>query len=110
MTAGLSVVAGLALLHTVGAPRDVSALVGVMLVGLVCSTAVTVWQISIHNSAAGSTAMTLMLVFGPTMVLSPAGAAAIGWSRLALKAHTPAQVLAGTALGGAAALAFALLR
>ncbi|MFC9328868.1 phosphatase PAP2 family protein [Kitasatospora sp. NPDC057015] len=38
------------------------------------------------------------------------GAAAIGWSRIILKAHTVGQVLAGTALGGTAALCFALLR
>ncbi|MEV6209585.1 hypothetical protein [Kitasatospora sp. NPDC051914] len=112
MTASLlSVIAGLALLHAVGAPRDVSALVVAMLVGLVSSTAVTVrWQISIHNSVAGGTVMILMLVFGPAMALSLIGAAAIGWSRLVLKAHTLAQVLAGTALGSTAALAFALLR
>jgi membrane-associated phospholipid phosphatase len=38
------------------------------------------------------------------------GAAAIGWSRIVLKAHTIAQILAGIALGGTAALTFMLLR
>ncbi|MFD9129012.1 hypothetical protein [Kitasatospora sp. NPDC059571] len=108
----LCVLAGLALLRGLGAPAEVVALVVAMLVGLVSSLAVTVrWQISIHNSVAGGTALVLALVFGPWAgIAAAAGAAAIGWSRLVLKAHTPAQVLAGTALGGVSALVFALLR
>ncbi|MEU6311098.1 hypothetical protein [Streptomyces sp. NPDC047014] len=106
----LSVLAGLALLHLLGAPREVFALVVAMLVGLVCSLLVTVtWQISIHLSVAGGTVMILLLVFGPPALPAAAVAAAIAWSRLVLEAHTPAQLLAGTALGGTAALAFALL-
>nr|WP_251056009.1 phosphatase PAP2 family protein [Streptomyces sp. ISL-94] len=82
-----------------------------MLVGLVSSLLVTIgWQISIHMSVAGGTVMILLLVFGPPVLPAALIAAAIGWSRLVLKAHTPAQLLAGTALGGTAALAFALLR
>ncbi|WP_234443843.1 hypothetical protein [Streptomyces sp. NRRL B-24484] len=107
----LSVVLGLVLLRVAGAPREVSALVVAMPVGLVSSLAVTVrWQISLHNSVASGSAMILVLAFGPVMLLAFAGAAAVGWSRLVLGAHTLAQVLAGTALGGTAAAAFALLR
>ncbi|MGK4579631.1 hypothetical protein [Kitasatospora sp. HPMI-4] len=107
----LSVVTGVTLLHVLHAPSEMSALVVAMLVGLVTSMAVTVWwQISIHNSVAGGTVMILALAFGPVLILSAAVAAAIGWSRLILKAHTLPQVLAGTALGGVAALAFAALR
>ncbi|MGW7439623.1 hypothetical protein [Streptomyces sp. NPDC054849] len=104
-----SVVAGITLLHALGAPRDVFALVVAMLVGLVASLLVTVgWQISVHMSVAGGTVMILALVFGP-QVLPVVLIAAVGWSRLELKAHTVAQLLAGTALGGTAALTFALL-
>ncbi|QMU67282.1 hypothetical protein [Streptacidiphilus sp. P02-A3a] len=107
----VSVVVGITLLYVLGAPTDVSALVVAMLVGLVSSLLVTVkWQISIHNSVAGGTVMILLLVFGPWMLPAALGAAAIGWSRIVLKAHTIAQILAGTALGGVAALTFALLR
>lgn len=107
-----SVATGIGLLYGLGAPREVSALVVAMLVGLVTALAVTVgWQISVHNSVAGGTAMILALVFGPWALLpAAAGACAIGWSRLALRAHTLPQVLAGTALGATAALTFALLR
>ncbi|WP_241681584.1 phosphatase PAP2 family protein [Streptomyces sp. CB01881] len=51
--------------------------------------------------------MILGLAFGPAVL--PAAATlpvTVGWSRLVLKAHTPAQVLAGTALGGICALVF----
>lgn len=107
----LSVVTGIVLLFACHAPSDVSALVVAMLAGLVSSLLVTVWwQISIHNAVAGGTAMILLLAFGPAAVAALLVPAAIGWSRLVLKAHTLAQVCAGTALGGVSALVFALLR
>ncbi|MFF4006364.1 hypothetical protein [Streptomyces sp. NPDC001717] len=107
----VSVVVGIGLLYALGAPADVFALVVAMLVGLVSSLAVTAgWQISIHMSVAGGTVMILLLAFGPVALPVALLAAAVGWSRLVLKAHTPAQLLAGTALGGTAALTFALLR
>ncbi|MFD5623479.1 hypothetical protein [Streptomyces yangpuensis] len=106
----LSVVVGVVLLRVLGAPVPVFALVVAMLVGLVSSLLVTVvWQTSIHMSVAGGTVMILLLVFGPVVLPAAAVAAAVGWSRLELRAHTPAQLIAGTALGGTAALAFALL-
>ncbi|MEV6977255.1 phosphatase PAP2 family protein [Kitasatospora sp. NPDC093806] len=110
-----SVVAGVALLYLLHAPAEVGALVVAMLVGLVSALAVTVWwQISLHNAVAGGTAMILLLALGPAspalLVAAVSIPVGVGWSRLALKAHTPAQVLAGTALGGVSALVFALLR
>ncbi|MFD3682330.1 hypothetical protein [Streptomyces sp. NPDC058613] len=107
----VSVAAGITLLRVLGAPADVFALVVAMLVGLGSSLLVTIgWQISIHMSVATGTVMILFLVFGPAALPAAPGAAAIGWSRLVLRAHTPAQLLAGAALGGTAALTFALLR
>ncbi|MCY0948468.1 hypothetical protein [Streptomyces sp. H27-S2] len=107
----VSVAAGITLLRVLSAPADVFALVVAMLVGLVSSLLVTIgWQISIHMSVAAGTVMILFLVFGPAALPAALGAAAIGWSRLVLRAHTPAQLLAGAALGGTAALTFALLR
>ncbi|WP_053784555.1 phosphatase PAP2 family protein [Streptomyces sp. XY332] len=99
-----------ALLRFLGAPGEVFALVVAMLVGLVSSLLVTIgWQISIHMSVAGGAAMILLLVFGPRVLPAALIAAAVAWSRLVLRAHTPAQLLAGTALGGASALTFLLL-
>ncbi|MFF0295333.1 hypothetical protein ACFYST_17300 [Kitasatospora sp. NPDC004614] len=107
----VSVATGIILLYAFGAPSEVSALVVAMLVGLASTLLVTTgWQISIHNSVAGGTVMILVLTLGPWLLLTTLGAAAIGWSRTVLKAHTLAQILAGTALGGVAALVFDLLR
>ncbi|TDU76156.1 phosphatase PAP2 family protein [Streptomyces sp. KS 21] len=106
----VSVVAGVTLLRFLGAPGEVFTLVVAMLVGLVSSLLVTIgWQISIHMSVAGGAAMILLLVFGPRVLPAALIAAAVAWSRLVLRAHTPAQLLAGTALGGASALTFLLL-
>ncbi|MFD8417034.1 MULTISPECIES: phosphatase PAP2 family protein [unclassified Streptomyces] len=107
----VSVAAAMALGHVLGAPREVVALVVAMLVGLVSSLLVTLgWQISLHMSVAGGAVMVLVLAFGTPLLLAVPAAVAVGWSRLVLKAHTPAQVLAGTVLGATTALTFALLR
>ncbi|MFE2480350.1 phosphatase PAP2 family protein [Streptomyces sp. NPDC059389] len=104
------VVTGVTLLRVLGAPGEVFALVVAMLVGLASALLVTVgWQISIHTSVAGGTVMILLLVFGPRVLPAVLIAAAVAWSRLVLRAHTPAQLLAGTALGGTSALTFLLL-
>ncbi|MCX4691186.1 hypothetical protein [Streptomyces sp. NBC_01408] len=107
----VSVAAGITLVYALGAPAEVSALVVAMLVGLGSSLLVTVgWQISLHMSVAGGTVMVLLIAFGAPMLLAAPVAAAVGWSRLVLRAHTAAQLLAGTALGSTTALTFALLR
>ncbi|MFE7561340.1 hypothetical protein [Kitasatospora sp. NPDC057500] len=114
----LSVVTGVALPYLLGAPAEVGALMVAMPVGLVAAPAVTVWwvwwQISVHNAVAGGTATVLLLALGPASPAPvPATASlpvAAGWSRPVLRAHAPAQVVAGTALGGACALVFTLLR
>jgi len=106
----VSVVTGIVLLYVLHAPKGIAALVVAMLVGLVSTLGVTVgWQISIHNAVAGGT-MILILAFGPAAIPAALIPAAIGWSRLVLKAHTLAQVIAGTALGGISALVFTLLQ
>ncbi|GAA1410134.1 hypothetical protein GCM10009639_60880 [Kitasatospora putterlickiae] len=111
----LSVVTGVALLHLLPAPAEVGALVVAMPAGLVAAPAVTVWwQISLHNAVAGGTAMILPPAPGPASPALVVAAASLpvaaGWSRLVLRAHTPAQVVAGTALGGVCALVFTVLR
>lgn len=107
----VSVVTGIVLLYVLSAPREVSALVIAMLVGLASTLAVTVWwQISVHNAVAGGTVMILLLAYGWTLLPAVALILALGWSRRVLKAHTMAQLVCGTALGSISALVFALLR
>ncbi|UYZ58532.1 hypothetical protein [Hymenobacter latericus] len=72
------------------------------------------WKISAHGvGLGGALGLLLLLVLG-SYPIGPAGprwllaagavAAAVGWARLVLQAHTPAQVVAGLALGAAVAL------
>ena len=104
-------VAGLGLLVVLHAPRPLIALFGLVIATLLPTMAVTVWwQISAHAAVAALVATFLVALWGPWLLLTAAGVAAVGWSRVALNAHTTAQVLAGTALGSSfGALAWLVL-
>jgi membrane-associated phospholipid phosphatase len=67
----------------------------------------TRWLISIHATSAASTWLIAAFVFGWAvgLVLLPL-VVLVAWARLYLKRHTPAQVLAGLALGVATVLVF----
>jgi membrane-associated phospholipid phosphatase len=63
----------------------------------------TVWKVSIHCAVASGSVTLLALLFGPWVTPAYALVALTAWSRVALKDHTIAQVLAGIVLGAAAA-------
>ena len=65
------------------------------------------WLISLHSAGAMATAVLVGLVFGWPISLLIAGPMVISvcWVRLFLKRHTPAQVVAGLALGALVVLA-----
>jgi membrane-associated phospholipid phosphatase len=107
-----SVLAGLAMLLALDAPRQLVALVVAMLAGLAATLVVTLWwKLSVHTAAAGGTVAILALVFGPALTLAVPAVALVAWSRVRLGDHTPAQTLAGSALGGlVASTVFILLR
>jgi membrane-associated phospholipid phosphatase len=107
-----SFLAGLALLVALGAPQPVVALVVAMLTCLASTMFVTLWwKLSLHAAAAGGTVAILVLTFGPLLLLALPVVALVAWSRIRLGDHTPAQVLAGAALGGlVATTVFILLR
>ena len=65
----------------------------------------TVWKVSIHCAVAAGSVTVLTLLFGPWLVPAYLLVALTAWSRVALKDHTTAQVLAGSLLGVAAAVA-----
>lgn len=108
----VSVLIGLGLLVAWRAPRDLVALVGAMTVGLVVSLLVTLgWKMSIHTAVAAGAAVILVLVFGPPLLALSPVVGLIGWSRVEIGDHTPAQVAMGAVLGAVvAAAAFSLLR
>lgn len=107
-----SVLIGISLLVVLRAPREVFALVVAMLVGLITTMMVTVWwKVSVHTAVAGGVVVILLLAYGASMAPLALGIAAIGWSRVALRDHTPAQTVVGALLGGlAAAVVFSAMR
>ncbi|MFI6005142.1 hypothetical protein ACIA98_32835 [Streptomyces sp. NPDC051366] len=107
-----SVATGIALLWAFGAPRTMIALIAAMLVTLAALLAVTpAWKISVHAAVSSGSVAMLAMTYGPWALLAYPLVAVVGWSRVELKDHTLAQVLAGAAVGGAvAASTFALVR
>jgi len=107
-----SVVVGFALLAVLGAPRDLVALVGAMAVGLATSALVTLfWKISVHTAVNAGAVAILVLVFGEGLLVVTPLVALVGWARVQVGDHSPAQVVVGAALGAAvAAGVFPLLR
>ena len=107
-----SVLAGLALLAALGAPRDLLALVAAMAVGLATSLLVTLfWKISVHAAVTAGAVVILVLVLGPALLTLAPVVALVGWARVEVGDHTPAQVVAGVGLGATVAgLVFSLLR
>jgi membrane-associated phospholipid phosphatase len=106
-----SVAAGLVVLLAAGAPRLLSGYLAFMLASVAALAAVSaVWKISIHCAVASGSVVILALSFGPLLLPCYALVAVLGWSRVALGDHTAVQVVAGAALGAAAAvLAYATL-
>jgi membrane-associated phospholipid phosphatase len=106
-----SVAAGLILLVVLGAPRLLTGYLAVTLASVALLAAITtVWKISIHCAVASGSVTILALFFGPLVLPGYALVTLLGWSRVAVKDHTVAQVVAGAVLGaGAAALAYAAL-
>ena len=101
-----SVLAGIALLTFGRAPRDLVALIVAMGVGLSSSLLVTLkWKISIHVAVVAGAVVILVLVFGPTWLVLMPLIAAVGWARVVLGDHTPAQSVAGGLLGSTVAAA-----
>lgn len=107
-----SVATGITLMWAFRAPQPMIALIAAMLTTLAALLAITpAWKISVHAAVASGSVAMLALAYGPWALLAYVLVAVVGWSRVALRDHTLAQVLAGTAAGAAVAgVTFALLR
>jgi membrane-associated phospholipid phosphatase len=100
-----SVAVGLGLLVGLGAPRELSGYIACMLASVAVLAVITlVWKVSIHCAVAAGSVTVLTLLFGPWLVPAYLLVALTAWSRVALKDHTTAQVIAGSLLGVAAAV------
>lgn len=95
------------LVALLGGPRP---LLAAMLAGFVCGLALTLitlrWKISFHAGALAAGVVLLLVYAGRSGLLLSPVLVAVGWSRVHLGRHSPAQVVAG---GGAAALLTALV-
>ncbi len=99
-----SVAAGLVLLAALGAPGELTGYVGCMLASVaVLAGITTVWKISIHCAVAAGSVTILALLLGPWVAPGYLLVGLTAWSRVVLKDHTAAQVVAGSLLGAAAA-------
>jgi hypothetical protein len=104
------VIVGIAGLVAAGAPRDVIAVEAAMLAGLLVMIPITrVWKISFHSGVSAGAVAILTIVYGPWLLLALPAVVLIGWSRVHLTHHTPAQVIAGAPVGALAATAMFLL-
>jgi membrane-associated phospholipid phosphatase len=112
VVATASILTGLAVLAAFDAPAEMVALLASIAVGLACGWVITLWwKISVHAAIAGGAASVLLLVFGTALLVVWPLVAVIAWSRVQVGDHTPAQVLAGVALGVVVnATVFPLLR
>jgi membrane-associated phospholipid phosphatase len=100
-----SVAAGLALLVGFGAPAELSGYLACMIGSIAVLAAITtVWKISIHCAVAAGSVTILALLGGPWVTPAYLLVALTAWSRVVLKDHTTAQVIAGSVLGAAAAI------
>ncbi|WP_225097483.1 phosphatase PAP2 family protein [Streptomyces sp. CoH27] len=108
----LSVLTCFTLMTTLDARRVLSALIASMLVTLAALALVTLaWKISVHQAVSAGAVIMLAQTYDPWALLGYVLVAVVGWSRIELRDHTPAQVIAGTLLGTAVAAAtFAALR
>ena len=98
----LSVGAGLALLAALGAPRPLLALLIAGASAIAAALVVSLrWKLSVHMVAVGGILTVCTILFGPVVLALVPVVPLIGWARIELAAHTPAQVAAGVLLGTA---------
>ena len=107
MLAGLvTVAAGLALLALLDAPAIVTATAAVMLGWVLVLGSITLkWKISFHTGVAAGAAVVLahVLPAAATLAVGAVLVGVIGWARVRVSHHTPAQTVAGAVAGAGVA-------
>lgn len=105
-----SVTAVLSILAAADGPPTIVAVTVVMLATVVVALAITrVWKVSMHAAVAAGSVVVLGFLHGPPAALLWIPVAAVCWSRVKLRDHTTAQVIAGTAVGICTSLLFDLI-
>lgn len=92
--------AGTVALRVLGAPHELIALIGAGICTLVVIGAITLrWKISMHMGVAAGVLTVVALLFGPQLLILLPLLPVLAWARTATGDHTPAQVVAGAAVG-----------
>ncbi|MEV6527115.1 phosphoesterase PA-phosphatase [Longispora sp. NPDC051575] len=96
-----SVAAGITVMVTADAPRPIVAVTLAMFATLALLASITTrWKISVHAAvSAGATAMAGHALGWPVAIPLAVIVGVVAWSRVALRDHTRAQVIAGAFLG-----------
>jgi membrane-associated phospholipid phosphatase len=98
--------AGAVVLIAAHAPHAMTGyLAGMLATSIVITAITTAWKISVHSAVASATVAMVALAYGPLIVGGYALVAVVAWSRVALREHTTAQVIAGVILGAVAGCA-----
>ena len=97
-----SALVGTAILVALGAPRAIVGALAAIVAGLAVATPITLfWKISGHAAVAAGGLVTLVVLFGPRVLLLSPLVPLVCWARVRLGDHTPAQVAAGAGVGAA---------
>ena len=106
-----SVALGLILLCYVNAPRNLETLLLITTISGVIMLIVTLWwKIRIHASSMAGAATMLTVLYGAVMLPTFLLLILVSWSRVVLRRHTTAQVIAGSLLSIALSVSILLLR
>ena len=88
-------------LRLVPAPPALLAVTGAQLTQTALALIITLrWKISVHGAAVAACVALLLFVLGHQAAPALLALPLVGWSRVHLHRHTPAQTVAGAALGG----------
>ena len=106
-----SVLAGTGLLLWLGAPRALLGVIAAGIIGIaVCGLITTVWKVSVHAATVTGSVVLLGYLLGPVALVLLAVVPAVGWARVAVGGHTPAEAAGGAVIGGViAAVAYPLV-
>jgi hypothetical protein len=86
-------------------PAMTGYLTGMLATSAVITAITTAWKISVHCAVASAAVAMVALAYGPLVVGGYTLVGAVAWSRVALREHTTAQVIAGAILGAMAGCA-----
>jgi len=107
----VSGIAAFVILGRLGAPPDILALIGAAVVA--CTVALTItmwWKISIHVGVVAGIVAVFVLLFGPVALILLPLIPLVAWARVAVRDHTPRQVIGGALVGSiVSGVTFALL-